>query len=389
MLLTCAVGTCADDGRREQQSLAWAERLLREVPAMPTRDHTEFDPSFEAGEAGDAFDAVIHKYGESARAECGLAACYERMGDYARARDLCAKAMALAPSDGEARKGWEGASRLASVADAIAKQLPKGHAVRQLRAVRSATGEWLWACLSMKPSDSDGNRFGDIRLALFQQANEGCRRIWQSSKIMDPRLDEDDFSDAEFYVVNMDADRMPEIVVYTFMAGCNWCPSHLNVYRWRRDGLEKTVGLSSDFALWINDRNRDGRCEVGIVYAIGDTLLECEKALWTDIYTYKRGTFRKANRDFPEFYCSVPSRSRESIPGLREILGVHPDDWDIWMHLGESYEILGHPKSARRAYKQASKYCEAELAGETDKQWRAEDRKLLADLHRRIVVLTK
>jgi cytochrome c-type biogenesis protein CcmH/NrfG len=390
LVLSAASATGAPDRRQQERSLAWAERLLCEVPDRPAREAPEFVPRIDVMHAAEAFEAVTRKYGESARGDRGLAACYMRVGQYGRARDLYAKALKLSPSDREARRGMKQAALLAAVSDGVKAQLPAGYIVRQVRRVRSANGRSLWACLTAHECGFHDwyAYYSQIRLGLYERTDGGWQRTWQSDVIQDPRLDDGDCCDTEFYVVDLTGNGMPEITVGTYFSGCSWSPCHLGIYRWRTGRLEKMTGFSSNEAPWMEDLNHDGRFEIGILYKIGAVLAECEKPRWTDIYAYSRGAYRLANSDFPSYFRRLPSCWRESVAGLRQILGVHPDDWEIWTHLAESYEILGRPKQALDAYRQAGACCASELVDEKNARWRSIDQRHLDRIQRHIATLS-
>jgi hypothetical protein len=132
--------------------------------------------------------------------------------------------------------------------------------------------------------------------------------------------------------------------------GGEYLPSFLHVFAWRGSHLTQILEVRSDFPLWIDDLNHDGRYEVGCYGTIGTDLYPVERLSWTDIYAYKQGKYVLANQDFPQEF-------RGKAKELREVLKYLPGHPEFLEYLGLVHEIEGHPKAARAAYQQAEKAC--------------------------------
>ena len=109
----------------------------------------------------------------------------------------------------------------------------------------------------------------------------------------------------------------------------------------------------SQLPFWIEDLRHDGHYQIGDFHWFSRHVPLPMDPFWTDLYTWKRGRFQKANRDFP-------AEIRSQLEGVRVMLHQFPDDAGLWAKAGEAWGTLGNRKLARLAYKQALRACLAE-----------------------------
>jgi tetratricopeptide (TPR) repeat protein len=362
-------------GSESERGLHWAERKLKKVFILPARKVS----ALSSEEAGEAFQAVLAKYGGSPRAYIGLARCDLRSGDYPAAVSALGEAIRLSRSDATARSAHQDASRLLCILRAASTQIPGGHLPLQVHPFNAPGGITLWVVLSAKVETADpfGTKFVEPRLFLFEEHQGYCRRKWESDVIRDPRLKAASFDDVALYVDDLNGDGVPEAAVSTVFVGGSWRPSHVDVFAWRGHQLAKSFGLTSSLPVWIEDIDHDGRYEIGNYFNIGWDMSHAEQPYWTDIYTYRRGHYVSANASFPREFRGWGRR-------LRAVLNQHPGDFEILKYEGVVCEIEGRRQAAFAAYRYAARECAALLEDEGDPRLHARLRWQLNDIRRRI-----
>jgi tetratricopeptide (TPR) repeat protein len=370
------------EGKHEnaERALRWAERKLKRVFQLPTRQASALSPK----EAAEAFEAVLEKYGDLPRAYIGLAKCDLRSGDVTGAMRSLGQAIRLLRSDVSSRRECLEARRLLWVLRAASIQVPGGHRPLQIQRFNAPVGIPLWAVLSatVETGDPSGMKFVKPRLTLFRLRQGHYRKIWQSDVLRDPRLKAGAFDAVALYVADLTGDGVPEAIVEEVFLGGSWAPSHLDVFAWRRQRLVKILGVSSSQPVWIEDLDHDGRYEIGNYYNIGWDMSHAEQPYWTDIYAYERGHYVLANAAFPREF-------RGWLRRLRSVLKWHPGDFEILKYKGIAHDIEGRPTVAFAALRSAARECAALLETESDPRLHSRLEWQLNDIRRRIIKLKR
>lgn len=137
--------------------------------------------------------------------------------------------------------------------------------------------------------------------------------------------------------------------------------------------LINSFGVESNWPIWIQDINHDGRCEIGTYHEIGETMDHASQPVWMDIYAYKNGKYQLADADFPSEFRGWPVQ-------LKQALHAHPGDPDILRHLGEAYAILGERRRALTSYDEAVVASRKAIHSETDSEIANWDKDELRDI---------
>ncbi len=342
-----------------------AERVLREakarimgVPSPPTTTDRHFFPYHHLEEAEEVWRDVVQEHRTLPRAWFALGRCQMRLGKYEAAVNSFGQALNLAPDHAAAEAGRERARELLQVAQFVQPRLPTGQQVIQLDELKVGKPKGWWVALCGKVSEREFpfDRFSDVHLNLYRETGQGLTRTWQyrlpghayASGFLDMR-----FGDVQFYILDLTADGLPEVVVGEVFHGASWAPSHLAVFAWRANRLTKILGVSSSFPAWIEDVNSDSCYEIRNLHNIGRSMGHAQQPYWSDIYAYKRGRYILANEDFP-------GKFEDWADELQQVLEEHPDDWEILKYLGIVHEIEERPHEALAAYHRAEKACRAE-----------------------------
>ncbi|MCK4325104.1 MAG: tetratricopeptide repeat protein [Armatimonadetes bacterium] len=397
MLIVVMAAGCVRSGQQitpstpaVQRQETDAERVVREakakimgVPSPPTTTDRHFFPYHHLEDAEEIWRDVVQEHSTLPRAWFALGRCQMRLGKYEAAVNSFEQTLNLAPGHAAAEAGQQRARELLQVAQTVQPQLPTGQQVIQLDELKVGKPKewWLTLCGKVSEREFSDERFSDVHLNLYRETGQRLTRTWQyrlrghahSSGVLDMR-----FGDVQFYVLDLTADGVPEVVAGEVAYGASWAPSHLAVFTWRGGRLSKILGVSSSFPAWIEDVNGDGCYEIRNLYNIGWSMSHAEMPYWSDIYAYKRGRHVLANEDFPDEFEDWADK-------LQRVLEKHPDDWEILKYLGIVHEIEGRPGEALAAYRRAEKACRAEIEEPgRDAQSRAGLRCQLRDIQARI-----
>lgn len=351
----------------------------REVPALPQRGGASTAYALEELER--ALTATLRKHGRSVPLLAGLGNVRFRLGRYRQAEQAF-QAASERHSIPEVKSGLARTREVLKTLSKVRPHLPREH--NEVRAVRLRNpGGAVWAVVSARRSETEqavGLPLSAPELRAFTQEGRRFRPVGRPVPVADPRRPRDRFSRLTLYAGDLTRDGGDEVAVETLMQGASWTPTHLSVFVIRKGGLARVLRAVSSEPLWIQDLNRDGNCEVGNYYEIGDSLSHAEQPRWSDIYAYRDGRYEVANRLFPKEFAHWP---RE----LAEVLKQHPNEAEVARHLGQAYEILKQPSRALTAYYQASGAYQERLKEETDSVYRAALRKRMVETQRRIRAL--
>jgi hypothetical protein len=240
----------------------------------------------------------------------------------------------------------------------------------------------LWLALSARTKwEADWRQFSDIRLTLFKISQGSVRRAWQSQKLGYPGYESGTYDDLQLYLVDVNGDSIPEVVIPKNRLGAWYSPSHLDIFVLRNSRMVKLLGLLSEFPIEIRDLNHDGRYEVLNEYGVGWDCARADQVYWRDIYAFRGGSYRLADGSFP-------GRYRRFAAELRRALRNCPNDYDFLKYSGIVSGILGKPGLELRFYRRAQSECSARIRRASDPAVRRALKRDLADIRRRIARVT-
>jgi tetratricopeptide (TPR) repeat protein len=354
MLLAPSVSAAPRADASADRSLRWAERLLEKEVHPRDRTHTGWLSGTST--ARDAFEAVLRKSRPSARGYLGLAACQQRLGDYAAALSSFEQVVRLAPASAAARRGADAARSSLQIASAVAPQLPQGERLLQVGRLVALPKQELWAVLSAKSApgrDTFGREYESPHLSLFRRTERGYSEAWQSGALDDPRFKGEHlgWNQIALDVFRYTGQEIPEVSVWKQYIGASASPCHLEVFKLERNRLTRILSATSDEEFRVQDLRRDGRYEVWDEYCIGYELSHAEQHRWNDIYAYdaRQGKYVQADRDFP-------GQFRRHAAEIVQLLRQHRDP-QLLEYLGVCREIEGRPGAALQAYREALELC--------------------------------
>lgn len=343
--------------------------LLAHIPPLPPMVPGAFGPPNEtSGDLEDAFegdyfpdlydnvfnafDAALRKDKRDVRAYVGLAICEERAGSPADAIQDYRTALELAPTNTRARQGLRRAELFVRIGKLVGRDIPKGQRVLQVAPIRTGRRtDWVVLAASPQdPDDEDGRK--SASLDLFTVRGRHVHRLSLVRLIAEPGADDEfvdpDFTDLFLRVANVDGTGTETACVFGNVQSPPFLePIQLDLFKPLRGSLRRTFEYTSDWPIWVQDINHDGRCEIGVYDEIGEMIYEVEEPRWMDIYAFRGGRYRLSDKEFPAAYRLMPQ-------ALRQVLHHHPFNGDIWEYLGKAYDIEREHRRAREAYRRST-----------------------------------
>lgn len=306
-----------------RSSIAWADRLYRQ--ALP------FPSAFRDDEVAlDAYRQVVRRFPRESVAEVGKGRCYLTAGYYREAADAFLQA---GPSGARLlREAWP-RERLSKE---VATWFP-GRRCPQVERIPGFRSRWL--ALLCRPIH-DGAFFrpliGESIVQLFDVRREG-KLVRVGKPVSLPKY-LDGWRSTIVRVLRLGARGPVAAVVYqTYVAG-DCTPNEQHVFRLTRDRLSRIQDFS-------------GIAEAQVVLASFDHGLRFKvfatwKVGWPDVYEWRHGAFRFANRQNPELYRSNlgPQASGE-------------DYYPTWMERAALADIPGDFRRGDSLWRKAERMC--------------------------------
>lgn len=360
LVVLATIVTCGASAKVPDSSIQWANRLLAQ---------SSFDVQLSGGygtqrhlrDTEQAFASILSKYDKNDyKSWKGLAETQALLGKYEKAIESYRQAISHISDKTTLKKELTEVQSQQIAAMTALSTLPKGEIVLQAIPYTTHLKHNLWAVLSANvmwdkeyhyywPTITDGH------LTIFKGSPDSLKKVWRSPILGFPGHSKGEFSDIYLHVKDVTGDGNPDLVLPEVYYGASWCPSHIDIYTWRKGEIVHLLGAVSDDEIRMEDLNHDGRYEVMTDHAVGWTLSHAGQPRWLSIYAYKNNTYQPADKDFPDQYKQLYKK-------IRAALKEFPNDFELNYYLGRTYEIQGRPKPALGAYKKAEKEAAEERA---------------------------
>lgn len=340
--------------------LAWAERVIREATFEESKQLTGGVPNEALHDVLAAFERWTLEHPDNAAASTQLGRVQMLLGRYADALGRFQTSLRLAPNDANARRGEARATnRLAAIAT-IRRFLPMTGDVLYVEPLRiGAKSGWLAVTGAKKPAHLYYfDTYTSLRLHWVTGAGEARRLEWQSDILRTPELDMSEYNGIKVAVTDVTRDGEPEIMALRTLIGASWLPSQLSVLQWRGGRMRSILEAFSSMPHSGRDLDGNGTVEFLAEDEIGVEPPHVAQPRWHDVYAYDGNRYVVANKRFPGRFRAWP-RTLESV--IKE----YPRDWELWEHLGMTWEILRNRLKASEAYRKAAAYCDEPKAKST------------------------
>jgi tetratricopeptide (TPR) repeat protein len=280
-----------------------------------------------------AYKQIVADHGSLPRAEAGIGNCFFLFGRYREATDAYRRA-------GVAYRAREReALEYLSASKAIGTETGSS-SVRQLLHMPS-TDRWVALLGPPHPTGLPGTSWehGGFpnKLVVFQEVR-GTNRFRRVGKSKDL---------GEFWAASFSTIYLTRLAPYDrkwsvllFRQGIGDCqPYDIRLFSIRTSGLRTLKAFEIYSGAWVRGPSRNH----GLLVMLGP-LWHVD---WNDLYEWKDGKFRLANRRFPQYFpISEQDSERNRLP-----------EYAFWMDRGAVFDIQGKFREAEKEWRKALKRC--------------------------------